>query len=58
MTFRTWNSGGYVWYRRGIPRYPRMNWGKKVRLNPTNTTNAANSASAAGYIFPQISGHH
>src|SRR5439155_1577113 len=51
-TFSTWNSGGYCQYLRGIPKYPRMNCGKNVRLKPMNTSSAANLPDAAGYMRP------
>ena len=57
MTFKTWNSSGYEWYRRGIPRYPRMNCGKNVRLKPANTRIADVFASDSLYILPVIFGH-
>src|SRR5438132_13067511 len=56
-TFSTWNSGGYCQYLRGIPKYPRMNCGKNVRLKPMNTSRAANLPHASGYMRPEIFGH-
>ncbi|MNL79659.1 hypothetical protein D3C87_2063110 [compost metagenome] len=46
-----------MWYRRGMPRYPRMNWGKKVRLKPTKRITAANFPRSSEYMRPVILGH-
>jgi len=40
-----------------MPRYPRMNWGKNVRLNPMKIVNAANRPHHSGYMRPVIFGH-
>ncbi len=56
-TFSTWNSDAYDAYRRGIPRYPRMNCGKKVRLNPAKIRTAATLPHASLYMTPNIFGH-
>src|SRR5215472_5260423 len=40
-----------------MPRYPRMNCGMKVKMNPMKVVTAANFESDSGYMRPVIFGH-